>query len=133
LVLDASALLAYVLDEQGASEVEEQLANRAVISAANLAEVLSKLSERGKEPREAVTELEQQGLLGGLIDVESFTLDDAVASAELHVPTRDRGLSLGDRACLALGRRLAVPVMTADRLWVEIEGDVGVEVHTIRS
>lgn len=133
-VLDASGLLAYLQDEEGAAEVTDALAHGATIGAANLAEALSKLAERGAEPREVVTKLEEQGLLGGLLDVDPVTIDDAVTIAELRLPTKDHGLGLGDRACLALGIRLGLPVMTADRAWVDLEGVIdGVQVHAFRS
>jgi ribonuclease VapC len=131
-VLDASGLLAYLQDEEGASEVAHALAKTGTISAANLAEALSKLAQRGAEPRDVVSELEQRGVLGGLLAVEPLTADDAIAIAEMDSPTREHGVGLGDRACLALGRRLGLPVMTADQAWVELEGVVGVQVHALR-
>ena len=131
-VLDASGLLAYLLDEDGAGEVEEMLANSASISAGNLAEALSKIAERGGNPREVTTELSAGGILGGLLEVEPVTLEDALTIAELRPATKEYGLGLGDRICLALGRRLDLPVMTADRTWVEVEDLVGVKVHAFR-
>jgi ribonuclease VapC len=131
-VLDASGLLAYLDDEDGAAEVEEHLEHRASMSAANLAEALSKLAERGDSPRDVFATLEQEGLLGGLIDIEPLTVEDAVTVAELRPVTRDRGLGLGDRACLALGRRLGLPVLTADREWVGLEQAIGVDVYAFR-
>jgi PIN domain nuclease of toxin-antitoxin system len=133
-VLDASSLLAYLQDEDGASDVEEVLARSATIGTANLAEALSTLALRGAEPREVLAELEARGVLGGLLAVEPLTIDDALAIAELRAPTKEHGLSLGDRACLALGIRLELPVMTADRAWVELEGLIdGVQVYSFRS
>jgi ribonuclease VapC len=131
-VLDASGLLAYLNDEPGAEEVAEHLASRAAISAANLAEALSKLAERGVDPAEVAAELENRGVLGGLLVVEPLTGTDALTIAELRPLTRDSGLGLGDRACLALGRRLGVPVLTADSAWVELERTVGVDVYAFR-
>ena len=131
-VLDASGLLAYLHDEEGAAEVADALAKTAAMSAANLAEALSKLAERGADPRRVVSDLEERGVLGGLIEVEPLTADDAVLIAELVASTRERGLGLGDRSCLALGRRLGLPVVTADRAWAEVEVAVGVQVHAIR-
>jgi ribonuclease VapC len=133
-VLDASGLLTYLQDEEGASDVTDALARGATISTANLAEALSKLAERGAEPGEVVAKLEEQGVLGGLLDVEPLTIDDAIAIARLRPPTREHGLGLGDRACLALGIRLRLPVMTADRVWPELEGTIdGLGVHAFRS
>jgi ribonuclease VapC len=131
-VLDASALLAYVLDEEGAEEVEEMLANSAAISAGNLAEALSKIAEQGGDPSEVAGELEARGILGGLLKVEPVTAEDAIAIAEMRPVTKEHGLSLGDRICLALARRLEVPVMTADRAWVELEHVLGVNVYAFR-
>jgi ribonuclease VapC len=131
-VLGASGLLAYLHDEEGASEVADALANKGTISAANLAEALSKLAERGADPGDIVAELKKRGLLGGLLEVEPLTAEDAIAIAEMRSLTRERGLGLGDRACLALGRRLGVPVMTADRAWIEFEEAVGVQVIALR-
>jgi ribonuclease VapC len=131
-VLDASGLLAYLHDEEGASEVADALANTGTISAANLAEALSKLAERGADPGDIAAELKERGLLGALLEVEQLTAEDAIAIAEMRSLTRERGLGLGDRACLALGRRLGVPVMTADRAWIEFEEAVGVQVIALR-
>jgi ribonuclease VapC len=93
-VLDASGLLAYLHDEDGASEVADALAHGATIGAANLAEALSKVAERGAEPGEVVAKLEEQGLLGGLLDVEPVTIEDAVTIAELRPRTRDDGVKV---------------------------------------
>jgi ribonuclease VapC len=131
--LDASSLLAYLHDEEGAGEVEQALAQRATIGAANLAEALSILAQHGADPQAVVSDLQERGVLGGLLDVEPLTIEDAVAIAEMRPPTKDFGLGLGDRACLALGRRLGLPVMTADRVWVELEDVLGVQVYAFRA
>jgi PIN domain nuclease of toxin-antitoxin system len=131
-VLDASSLLAYVHDEEGAAEIEEALARRATIGAANLAEALSMLAHVGVAPQDVVAELQGRGVLGGLLEVEPLTSEDAVAIAELRPPTKDYGLGLGDRACLALGLRLGLPVITADRVWVELEDVLGIKIHAFR-
>lgn len=129
-VLDASAFLAYLHGEPGADVVADAIAATACIGAANLAETLAKLADSGPTPRDAVTQLTEIGILDGLVQVEPVTAEDAVAIAELRAATRDAGLSLGDRACLALGARLGLPVVTADRAWAELE--LGVPVQTIR-
>jgi PIN domain nuclease of toxin-antitoxin system len=129
-VLDASALLAHLNDEVGADVVEDALVDGSVMSAANLAEVLSKLAEVGEEPEKVYETLLQQGLLGGRLAIEPLTPNDAVIIAELHRKTRSHGLSLGDRACLALATRLQVPALTADRSWTGL--GVGIRIKTIR-
>jgi len=124
-VLDASALLAYLLDEPGAERVQEALATDALVGTVNLAEVLSKLADAGEDPEEAMN------AIGALpLELVPFDEDQALESALLRPSTSPAGLSLGDRACLALGRRLGRPVLTADRTWPELVP--GLEVSVIR-
>lgn len=129
-VLDASALLAHLRDEPGADVVAEAIASGAVISTVNLAEVFSRAADRGEEPAKLAAELTQSGLLDGAITVEPFTAADAIDAGRLRPLTRDAGLSLGDRACLALARRLDAPALTADTDWQGV--DHGVELRPIR-
>ena len=124
VVLDASAVLVLLLDEPGAEVVVEVLSD-GVLSAVNLAEVLSKLTDRGADVSGLAEDLVAAGVL-----VEPMTVADAAQVAELRRIDRGRLLSLGDRCCLALARRLAVPVVTADRAWSEL--DAGVEVRQVR-
>ena len=129
-VLDASALLAHLRDEPGADVVAEAIASGAVISTVNLAEVFSRVADRGDDPAKLAAELIQSGLLDGAITVESFTAADAIDAGRLRPLTRDAGLSLGDRACLALARRLDAPALTADTDWQGVAH--GVELRPIR-
>jgi len=129
-VLDASALLAYLNDEAGAPLVEDALVRGSAISAVNMAEVLSKLTELGKEPDDVSEDLQRRGFLGGTLAVFPLTADDAVVIANLHRRTKVHGLSLGDRACLGLALRLRVPALTADRAWSRLK--VGLKVEVIR-
>ena len=129
-VLDASALLAYLHDEAGAEAVEEALAGVAAIGSPNLGEVLSKLADEDQDPGRVAARLEQRGLLGQALIVEPLATEDAVRIARLRPKTRQAGLSLGDRACLAIALRLKLPAVTADRSWLEV--DVGVDVRSIR-
>jgi ribonuclease VapC len=120
-VLDASALLAYLSDEAGASEMEKQLQTATCMSAVNWGEVVSKTSDLGKNPDQLRVLLREPGATTGKIRVFPFTLEDAWLLAKLRPVTRKQGLSLGDRACLALALRLTLPVLTADRLWTQFE------------
>jgi ribonuclease VapC len=129
-VLDASALLAHLRDEPGADVVAEAIASGAVISTVNLAEVFSRVADRGEDPAKLAAELTQSGLLDGAITVEPFTTADAIDAGRLRPLTRDAGLSLGDRACLALARRLDAPALTADTDWQGVAH--GVELRPIR-
>lgn len=111
-VLDASVLLAYLNDERGAPAAAEALEGEPVMSAVNVSEVASKLVDVGIGA-EAVREM----LEGLQIEVVAFDEDAAYEAGALRLATRKAGLSLGDRACVSLGLRLGVPVLTADRGW----------------
>ena len=127
-LLDASALLAYLGDETGADVVADAIAGGTRISTVNLAEALSTLATRGTDPAEVVFELTERGLLDGAITVEPFTTPDATEAARLRPLTRSAGLSLADLACLAVARRLAAGVLTADQTWRSLGLDVDVQV-----
>jgi PIN domain nuclease of toxin-antitoxin system len=129
-VLDASALLAYLRDEPGAAVVADAIAEGTAISTVNVAEVLSRVADRGGDPVRLCEQLTARGLLEGAIAVEPFTTADAAEVARLRPATRAAGLSLGDRACLALALRLRAPAFTADTAWREL--NIGVELRQIR-
>ena len=129
-VLDASALLAYLNEEPGADAVEEALAEGACIGAANWAEVLSKVAESGGEPEALIEALEARGLLGQALEVLPLLPEDGLAIARLRPSTKILGLSLGDRACLALGLRLGLPILTTDRECAKLA--LSVEVRVVR-
>ena len=122
-------MLAHLHGEPGAEGIVSVLTDGAAISAVNLAEVLSKLSEAGADPDSVMDDLQRQGTLARLTVVD-LTVADAVAIARMHNRTRSLGLSFADRACLALGQRLQLPVFTADRAWSKLK--VNVRVTLIR-
>jgi ribonuclease VapC len=95
------------------------------MSSVNWAEVLQRYRAHGVDTAGKREDVEVLG-----IAIEPFSPDDAERAAELWAPRRRAGLSLGDRACLALARRLGLPAHTADRDWRKV--DVGVEVVLIR-
>jgi ribonuclease VapC len=124
LVLDASALLALLKAEPGAERVAEVI-DRAVMGAVNLAEVTSKLIWENV-PRGQIQEW-----IGVLeLEIRPFDQELAYAAGALLTATRSKGLSLGDRACLALALRLGGTAMTTDRAWAQV--DVGVPIELIR-
>lgn len=123
-------MLAFLQGEPGAERVTEALARPAAISAVNYAEALGKLAEDGETAEELASRFEAEGLIGGVIEVEAVLPEDAAAIAGLRRSTRHLGLSLGDRACLALALRVKRPVMTADRAWQGL--GLAIEVNTIR-
>lgn len=128
--LDASALLALLYEEEGAEVVVDAIAEGVTVGAINWAEALSKVADRGDDPRAVGRRLVVGAGAGATIWIEAPSAEDCLAIAELRPRTRRLGLSLADRACLALALRLGVPVVTADRVWAE--ADVGVEVRLIR-
>jgi PIN domain nuclease of toxin-antitoxin system len=125
-VFDASAVLALLFGEPGAEVVRAQLST-GVIGTANLVEVLSKLSDHGLPTGEALRAVMMLGL-----EIVPLTHTQAQGAATMRPLTRALGLSLGDRACLALARELNVAALTADRNWAKVAETVGVAVQVIR-
>lgn len=124
-VLDASALLAYANLEPGLERVREALTAGATISTVSLAEVVTRTIERGW------TEAESRSfIVQSLVVPVPFGAEDAYVAGLLRERTRHLGLSLGDRACLAVALRLGAPALTADRSWSDL--DIGVEVVLVR-
>ena len=115
-VLDASAVLAVVLEEPGADVVVEALRSGAAMSSVNVAEVAARLHQDGWSESEVALVFETLG-----IEVLPFDPLAALLSGRLRTATRRLGLGLGDRACLATGRIEGCPVLTSDRSWQELE------------
>jgi PIN domain nuclease of toxin-antitoxin system len=124
VVLDASAVLAILGGEAGADQVIPFLGESA-ISTVNLAEVHGKLVSRGVPRNEA-----WKAVLSLVREVIDFDLQQSKLVGELLAETHSLGLSLGDRACLALGAVLKAPVYTTDRAWKPLK--VGVEIRVLR-
>ncbi len=119
-VLDASAVLALLQSESGADVVAKALP-KASWSAVNAAETVAKLADQGMSADTIRSVLAMLAL-----DTRPFDATQAHASGLLRPVTRSHGLSLGDRACLALAQSLKRPVLTADRVWERVELDVRV-------
>ena len=124
-VLDASALLALLHNEKGADRVEEAISNKAVISSVNWAEVIQKVIAKNISIDNLDNELAAVGL-----SFLSFDRQQASIAGSLWQQTKELGLSLGDRACLALAQQLDLPVLTADKIWQRL--DIGVSIQLIR-
>ena len=123
--MDASALLAWLREEPGADVVAERIAGSHVC-AVNLSEVLQKSLASGADADGLADDLLAVGLL-----VADFGAEHATLAAELWTSTRQLGLGVADRACLATALVLGVPVLTADRPWAEIDRE-GLLVELIR-
>ena len=124
VVLDASALLAWLKKERGHGVVERYL-DDAVISTVNLSETIAKSLVKGGSLEVVYAQIQSLNL-----GVLSFTEEECLIAATFHVTTKDLGISLGDRACLALGCKLQLPVVTAEHRWKDF--DSGVELIMIR-
>lgn len=125
IVLDASALLAILNQESGADKLTPELLSMAASGTVNLAEVQGKLVEHGLSPDDA-----WEATLSPIREAVPFTPEHAKLAGGLVARTRPLGLSLGDRACLALGLALKAPVYTADKSWKKLK--LGVPIHVIR-
>lgn len=124
VVLDASALLALLNAEKGTDLVQETLP-RAIISSVNYAEVVTRLTLVGMPEDEIHQALDMLGL-----DIIPFDDEQAFQSGLFAPQTQSFGLSLGDRACLALALKTNSVALTADRAWQNLQA--GVEIRLIR-
>ncbi|MCW8828416.1 MAG: type II toxin-antitoxin system VapC family toxin [Gammaproteobacteria bacterium] len=117
-VVDASALLAFLHKEPGAEKVEAAL-DGARVSAVNWAEVVQKALRQS---------VDTVGMQAAFIEVgvqfEAFTPTQAETAARLWEPGKALGLSLADRACIALASELSLPILTGDRAWTRLDIDV---------
>jgi len=125
VVLDASALLALTFGERGSDAVAAAIGGGAAMSTVNLAEAVARVVHVGQDG-EAIARVWRRGP----IDWVDFDANLATLSGLILPLTRHRGLSLGDRACLALAKQLRCPAVTADRAWLDV--DVGVEIQLVR-
>jgi PIN domain nuclease of toxin-antitoxin system len=125
VILDASALLALIKNEPGADKVEPLL-GFIVMSSVNVSETASILLASEMSSQEA-----QDCLLPLISVIMPFDEEQAFYTAELRKHTKSKGLSLGDRACIALGIKMQLPVYTADSVWQDLQLDT-VEIKLIR-
>jgi ribonuclease VapC len=124
-VLDASALIAFLRKEPGSEKVTAVLP-RSCISAVNLAETLGKMVEHGKPLEGVCYQVERLR-----VSVVPFDEEQARIAASMWKPTRIIGMSLGDRACIALALKTSLPAFTTEEKWTRCE--LGVQVVKIRS
>ena len=128
MLLDTSAVLGYLQGEPGWENVaSEILTGQASLCVVNQTEVLSKLCDKGMGWPDAQKALGKLALLA-----EPFTTDTALEAARLRPLTRAHGLSLGDRACLAVASLRQCAVLTGDRDWLLIANAVGVKIISFR-
>ena len=114
-VIDASALLALIFGET--LSVTRGSFEDGLLSTVNLAETLAKMADIGAGTEDAMVDIEALGLNLTIVD---FDRGAAILAADLRARTKHLGLSLGDRACLAVARSRDLPVLTADRAWAKL-------------
>jgi ribonuclease VapC len=125
LVLDASAILAIINGEPGHEELQPEMLVDAVCSTVNLAEVQGKLLSWGWSSSEA-----WEDATTPIHEAVTFDNEQARVAGDLILETRQLGLSLGDRACLALGIALNAPIYTAEKSWSKLR--IGAKIYPIR-
>lgn len=126
VVLDASAILALMFEEPGCDQVAAELPH-SIVSTVNVSEVATRLLSLGT-PDDTV----EIAIASLQLTVQLFDMSQAMMAARLRSATRSAGLSLGDRACLALAKSQQVPALTAGRPWADVADAAGVDVKLIR-
>lgn len=124
IILDSSALLALLLGEKG-GEAVLLVARDSIMSSVNLSETVERGVANAHSADRIILQIERFG-----VSIKAFDRDQALAAANLRPLTLHKGLSLGNRACLALAQTLNRPVLTADRLWADL--DIGIDIRLIR-
>ena len=126
MILDASAVLAFLLSEPGKDRVAEALLHNATMTTVNFAEVATKYVLRGAKTKAQT--------LADRLPVTLVPVDEdlALRSALMADVTKAAGLSLGDRICLALGQRTGQTILTADRAWLNVADQIGAVVELVR-
>ena len=124
IVLDASALLAFMFREEGHEQVGRRI-HASCLSTVNLSEVLERFTRDGQDSRQVL-----ERIAATSIEVVPFSAEHAAIAAELAPETRPLGLALGDRACLALALSRGIDAVTADQVWSRL--DIGVRVRVVR-
>lgn len=114
VILDASALLALVKEETGADQVEKILGS-IVMSCVNVSEVATILFNKEMSIQDF-----KDSILPLISTIVPFNQEQALITASLQKKTKFKGLSLGDRACIALGIHLQAPIYTADKIWADL-------------
>lgn len=125
-VIDTSAVFVDLQGEPGAAEARKWL-HDAAISSENRHEIVAKATEKRATPdqaRELIAKLR--------VSVHAHDADAAIGAGFICVATKPKGLSLGDRACLALAKQMNLPAVTANAAWVELTDRLGVELVTVR-
>jgi len=122
IVFDSSVVIAILKQERGFESAESSLSD-ALISTVNLLEVATYLA-RNSVPSETIQEV----LASFPIQVMPFDESLALQTGCLYYSCKHLGLSLGDRACLALAMSRKLPVLTVDKVWSKLELNIQIQV-----
>src|SRR3990167_5745144 len=124
VIFDSSALLALLQEEPGYKIAEEHLTTF-IMSAINVSESIAGLIKIGIPPNEA-----KITILDIVKNIVPFCAEQACIAAQFIPFTKSLGLSLGDRACLALGKQLNLTVLTTDKVWKK--PNLGIHIQLLR-
>ena len=124
IVFDSSVVIAILKQDPGFSTAESSISD-ALISTVNMSEVATYLA-RNSVPKDTIQEV----LASFPIQVVPFEESLAIQTGCLYSSCKHLGLSLGDRACLALALSRKMPVLTADRVWSKL--DLGISIQVLR-
>lgn len=134
-VVDTSAVLAFLFRERGHEVVSEWLDRGATISTANMLEVIAVLVAKavkdGTEPQDAYAKA-LRNVESLVLEAADLTVEDALQAGAWVTFQKSANLSAGDRCCLALGKRLSLPVVHAEQIWQPLDRDLGVELVLVR-
>ena len=133
--MDTSAVLAFLFQERGQEVASEWLDRGATISTAYVLEVIAILVARavkdGADPQDAYVKA-LRNVDGMVLDIAELTVEDALQAGAWVTFQKSANLSAGDRCCLALGKRLALPVVHAEQAWQPLGSDLGLELVLVR-
>ena len=124
VLLDASAYIAYISQEPGCDVVSE-IIGKSCINTVTYTEIISFYTKKGLSD-DLLKELCQY--------VEIINVNENICYAAGHMikTSRDYGLSLGDRLCLATAQYFNLTVYTADKIWLRVADELKINIVTIR-
>ncbi|MDG1437117.1 MAG: type II toxin-antitoxin system VapC family toxin [Rickettsiaceae bacterium] len=126
ILLDTSALIALLKKEPGYKKVDEVVAHSA-ISSVNLCELVSILA-KNSIPENAIDDI-----INDIVpEIIPFCENLGVKAGKLSSFTKEYGLSLGDKACIATAEYYSMEVYTADKIWAKLENNISTKITIIR-
>lgn len=130
IVVDSSVILALVNSELKDDTLEHLVQHNSIICAVNYAEILSKFVENSKNDN--VEEFDKLLRFTYCKRIYQTDLELNLIVGMLSSYRKKYNLSLGDRYCIALGKKLKLPVYTADKIWVNLKSEYNIDIRLIR-